>query len=547
MKNKINKAFLLLVMIIIGGCETTNLELLENPNSVGPENADTALLLNGAMLNFKDFLEAAQTTPQQIVRMVHMYGPTYDNGITPVSFDTEWSTAYSGVIADTQSIISNGTPLELYEHVGVAKILEAYTIMTLVDFFGDVPYSEAILYTENLNPSLDDDQAVYEAALALLNDALVDFEKISVQSLSSEDDIFYSGSVAKWITLANTLKLRYYNNTRLVNEATSTSEINTLIAANDIILDAANDFEVTYGTSDNDPDTRHYKFVDSYNQSSEYMATYFMNLLAFGKSVSDPRLKYYFYRQTLEYPDPTTTEGLFALPCLAESKPLHYAFNDPFCTIGDGYWGRDHMNNQGGPPDTNLITTWGIYPIGGRYDDGEGEAASVDDGAKGAGILPIWNTAATNFLLAETALELGTTGDAGTYLETAIRASISKVMNFQASAIPTDARVPSTTDVDDYVNEVVANFNAADDTEKLNIIITEAMIASHGNGTEAYNAYRRTGFPDNLQPTITASPGAFARSFPYPSNAANRNQNISVKPNYEVQVFWDTNPAGFIN
>lgn len=547
MKNKIIKAFLLLFILIIGGCETTNLDLLDNPNSVGTENADTALLLNGAMLNFKDFLEFVQTSPQEVVRMTQFSGPTYDNGVTPANFDTEWSLAYAGVIADTRAIISNGTPLELYEHVAVAKILEAYTIMTLVDMFGDVPYTEAILSSENLNPSLDDDQSVYEAALALLNDALTDFDKTSVQSLEGDDDIFYGGSTAKWITFANTLKLRYYNNTRLVNSAASTTAINSLIADGDIILDAADDFEVVYGTSDNDPDTRHFEFTNNYNGNSEYMSTYFMDLLLYGKSVTDPRIRYYIYRQSLEYPDPTTAEGLFTLPCLAESKPTHYAFDDPFCVPGEGYWGRDHGDAAGGPPDGNQISTWGLYPVGGRYDNDDDESTTLDDGAKGAGILPIWNVAATNFVLAETAQAIGTTGDASAYLEAGIRASIDKVMNFNTSAIPEGATVPTTDDVDEYVAEVVANFAAASDTEKLNIIMTEAMIAGFGVGTEAYNAYRRTGFPDNLQPMKTSLPGDFIRSFPYPSNAVNRNQNISAKADYTIQVFWDTNAAGFIN
>ena len=547
MKKLIIKSFLICLTAFIGGCETTDMDLLDNPNSVTADSGDTGLLLNGAQQNFRSYTASMHESPMQVVRMTHMFGPTYDNGVSPTTFDTEWSRAYAGVLADTRSVISSATELELFEHAGVAKIIEAYTIMSLVDLFGNVPYSEAITYADNFNPNVDGDQSIYEAALNLLDDAINDFSKTSVRSLETDDDIFYGGNVSKWATLAKTLKLRYYNNTRLVNSSAA-SEINALIESDDLILDASEDFEVQYGTSDNDPDTRHYKFTDSYDGGGgEYMATYFMDLLYAGKSMADPRLRYYFYRQTLEYPDPTTPEGLFTLPCLAEPKPLHYSFSDPFCNIGDGYWGRDHMNNDGGPPDSDKITVWGLYPAGGKYDNDEGTPAAIGDGAKGAGINPLWNVAATNFVLAEAALELGTTGDPATYLEAGIRASMSKVLSFNSASIPSSATTPSDDDITAYVDEVLEDFNSSSDEEKLNIIMTEAMISHWGNGIEVYNGYRRTGMPDNLQPTISSEPGSFIRSFPYPANAVNRNQNISAKPDYQVQVFWDTNPADFIN
>jgi hypothetical protein len=42
---------------------------------------------------------------------------------------------------------------------------------------------------------------------------------------------------------------------------------------------------------------------------------------------------------------------------------------------------------------------------------------------------------------------------------------------------------------------------------------------------------------------IDPNPGAFVRSYFYPSNEANVNSNIVQKPGVDSQVFWDTNPA----
>ena len=33
---------------------------------------------------------------------------------------------------------------DLFHHIGVAQILESYTLTTLVDYFGDVPYSQGL-------------------------------------------------------------------------------------------------------------------------------------------------------------------------------------------------------------------------------------------------------------------------------------------------------------------------------------------------------------------------------------------------------------------
>ncbi len=52
-------------------------------------------------------------------------------------------------------------------HVGIAQILKAYTAMTLVDNFGDIPFSEANLGNENLSPKADNGSDVYKAALVM--------------------------------------------------------------------------------------------------------------------------------------------------------------------------------------------------------------------------------------------------------------------------------------------------------------------------------------------------------------------------------------------
>ena len=76
------------------------------------------------------------------------------------------------------------------------------------------------------------------------------------------------------------------------------------------------------------------------------------------------------------------------------------------------------------------------------------------------------------------------------------------------------------------------------------IVVREWYIASWGNGIEPYNMYRRTGYP-TLQ-TGVVPVGVFPRSFRYPASEVNTNPNVQ-QTTADNQVFWDTNPAGFIN
>lgn len=532
--------------MVLSSCESIDLDVNKDPNNASPENSDINLLTNGAILNFTSWIGEEDEDNRegfqagmQVVRMLHMYGPLYENAFEPGDFDDIWRQSYAGHLTDINTIKGIANENGLTHHLGVAQILESYTLTVLVDYFGDVPYSEAFTGADNFNPSVDDDEMVYAKALSLLDEAIANLATSPATSIASTGDLFYFGDIDKWTTLAKTLKLRIYNNTRLV-DANALSEINALLADGDLIDSADEDFTVFYGTNSSSPDIRHPQFINNYENtpSGEYMSMYFMNLMVNEFNEPDPRTRYYFYRQTDTYPE-ADAQGIFDFPCLAESYPTHYTPGvDPFCTsIGGGYWGRIHGDAQGLPSDSDKITTWGTYPIGGKFDDNSFSAVTKTSGMSGAGIQPVLLSSFVYFMRAEAALTLNTTDDAAAMLEAGVRASISKVTSFDNTITSTLA--PSTTDIDDYVTEITTTYAAASDNEKLNIIMTQAYIASWGNPIEAYNNYRRTGMPLNIQPTQTSSPGAFIRSFKYPSTSINNNPKISPKANQSVKVFWD--------
>lgn len=526
--------------------------LLENPNYPSLSAADPDLYLNDIQLGFKDFYSDASNQGALLTRQETLFGITYYNAFSPTSFDYEWSRAYTGIFKSANAMLPTATEAGLTTHTGIAKTLKAYAMITLVDYFGDIPYTEALLGAENTTPVVDKGVDVYAAALALLDEAITDFGTAPTKNPSN--DLFYSGNRTRWRTAAKTIKLKALMSTRLV-DATAQAKIAALITENDLIDTEAEDFTFKFGTRAVSPDSRHPKFANDYTGTGagNTLGTYLMWALYAEKSMIDPRIRYYFYRQSLdvEADIPNEVDRQFTVPCLYRSSP--YAAGVPHCIVGTGYLGRDHGNGEGSPPDGQIRTVFGVYPAAGAFDADQGTNrgnASVANG-RGAGIFPIWMSSFTDFLKAEAALTLGTEGDVNDLVESGIRKSFAKVLGFPAAVgVPVPENFAATEDEqDDYVTIVNNSLNAATTADaKLNVVMKEYYIAAFGNGIETFNNYRRTGKPNNMQPMLdAANAGSFIRSFFYPAAVANLNPNVTQKTVTSVKVFWDNNPDNFIN
>lgn len=560
MKIKNNKLFWLLGLILVFSCETTELDLLVDPNVPTPETLNENGSLNFIQFNFAEFFEQATEAGAEAVRLEYMFD-TYEvnfNNTNP-NASGMWITGYADVLNEIKALIPIATNTGSHRHLGVARIIKAYTLMTLVDYFGDVPYSEALQGDSGIVfPSVDPASEVYDAAFDELDLALADFANINGNT-PTFNDLFLgedsSSSMDKWTKFANTLKLKYYLNRRLIDETGATAGINGLLTSGNIITSSADDFKWTSGTSLN-PQSKHQYYVEEYEAANtgEYMPNYLLWALTEEKGADDPRLRYYVYRQVNAFPTDEATLNN-EIDCWNDPRPSTYAPIDalqtvplPFCALfgrGDGYWGRDHSENDGIPPDNTKRTTFGVYPVGGRFDDNDAARIRSGQGLAGAGIWPIMMDSFVYFMRAEAALYLGTSDDAAAMLEQGIRSSMNTVIGFLPN--PGDFNNTSdATDINNYVNGVMASYMAAtSDDERMDIIGKEYWLAMYGNGIEGYNLYRRTGAPGNLQPTYLGT-GGFPRSLLYPNVTVDRNINITQKPGLSVQVFWDNNPAGFI-
>lgn len=560
---------ILIALTLIFGvfsCEQFDLEKQDDPNAAGLDAASPDFYFNSIQLNFGGFVENVSNQTMRATRMVAMSsGNVYENAWSPTSFDGTWRAAYSGLFQDMNAMLPLAEEQGLTIHSGAVKAMKAYILMTLVDLFGDVPYTEALQGLPIPSPVADSGSSVYEAALALLDEALVDLNIAATASPSN--DIFYDGDVDLWIKTVNTLKMKYYLQTRLVNSSSGT-EIAAIVAAGDFISSDDEDFQLNYGTERSDPGSRHPYYGEHYETGGgRYLSNFYMQQMREDKTNIDPRIRFYFYRQDTDYSD----ENQFTLDCINYTdgviikRPTHYSTGDCFCLATNsldpadaaGYWGRDHGNNDGTPPDKEKKTCFGVYPAGGLTDTNQGKKVKNKgtDGALGKGIGPIMLSSWVSFMRAEAALTLSTGDDAKVMLENGIRGSISKVFGFfnDASGQPslTESQASAwrlnPAGVTAYTNEVLARYDAAtSDEERLDVIMKEYHIAAWGNGLEPFNGYRRTGYPSGLQPTREADSGNFPRSMWYPSAYVNLNANAGQKASIAQQVFWDTNPVGFI-
>lgn len=538
--NKITIFLLLLVGFAINSCdEVLDLELLDNPNEITLEKADLDRFLVAIQVNFQEFVYDMGLNGAEVTRIEYMFGRQYINVYEPALLDTEWETAYQEMFSDMEAAEALAMASESNKHIGVMKVLKAYVLMTLVDFWGDVPLSEALQPEEFPFPFADDDAAVYQEAMNLLDSAISYFE---ADGSGLVNDFFYQNDFDKWINLANTLKMKAYANTRLV-DTDAVSKFNAIVASGNYIATTADDFQFQYGTSQDNPNTRHDAYDDDYTTigAANYRSNWLMNEMYYN---DDPRTRYYFYRQKDYTPGANGIPGNQAdLPCSVQGRPAHYPAEMIFCAVGDGYWGRDHGNAEGIPPDATKRTTVGVYPAGGKFDDDDFTTASLGTGGVGAGILPIMLASWVDLMKAEMAMS-SNPASGNVHLQASLEKSIDKVMSFRALDPDGDVSyAPTPAEVTNYITNIISDFNAASTEDKWEIFANECLISHYGNGIDAYNFYRRTGYPHALQYTVEPNAGAFIRTFLYPASEANTNGNIVQRTDVKTQVFWDNNPA----
>ena len=566
LKSKNYYLFFALLLLVVSSCEITDLDINTDPNNAS--EASLNLLLTSAQ--FEGVNTFAGGLNDATMGFQGINTSNDDFNFTNSSWNGTWNFLYSGPLKDLEEIISGADPEVNPNYLGIAQIMKAYYFTTMVDLWGDVPYSEAFKGNAEetiTEPVYDSGASIYADAFLLIDQGITNLAKS--QGVSVKGDIIYGGNLTRWRKAAKSLKLKLLINSRNVNS--NTAAIQSLISEGDLILSGSNDFQLRFSSLKN-PDNRHPMYQAGY-AGGEAGYSYFGHQLMYEMlSSKDPRTPFYFKRQTTTILDPEDPTAKQTIPCsqrddcvynyfVTSSKVTNGIFGvdpdgltDSQASYLAGFFGRDRSDPSGIPNDNPLRTTVGAYPAAGLFDKSAGLTGGNKFGV-GDGIFPIISSWMVKFwmLEAQIALNVNTGYTESDLLAEAIGDQMKKVISVGTSADP-----QASSDIsnwpnlyswpivfkteNEYINSIISDYpTSGSSNQRLNTVLKHAWFANFGNGFEGYNSFRRTGFPSDIQAPLQLI-RQFALSFPYAQDEINLNPNTPQKAydSPSAAIFWDT-------
>jgi len=460
-----------------------------NPTTVPPSTLLPTTTIGIAFANANDLDRAASALVQHLAGIANQT-QQYDVYNFSGAFDNQWSLElYNGCI-NNLVILINQDSASSPAYSGIARLELAYAFSLTTDVWGDIPYSQAGVGLKYETPRFDKVQDIYQGNPAQGITSLFDLVKSGLADLSKpgtltpgKDDMVYGGDLSKWKRMGNTLLLKFAIQLTNVNPSLAASTIQAVLAGNNYINSNSLDFAVPFSLSVGNQNPL-FSF-NNVNRSGDQMLS--LRLLNLARSLNDTvRLAKFFTRPT----------GAFV------------AF-DNGSTIP--------------PPQVASRSRYNTYLTGDRSGN------TADGKAGGDSSIKLLTNFQVNFILAEAALVLGTPGDPNAYYQAGITASMQKVGMTAA-------------EISNYftTNPTVVNLSGTN-AQKLRQIITQKYIAWIGNGIEAFNDYRRTGYPvlALVNNPTGDDPNVIPTRLPYTNQELSRNPNApNPRPLTDVKLWW---------
>jgi hypothetical protein len=166
----------------------------------------------------------------------NQYNTTVNYSLNQDSYNAFWTNAYANTLPDLKILLSQAEAQQAWNYWVIGKILTAYNYHILTDFYGDIPFTEALNAAEFPAPKYDDSKTVvYPGIISLLDEAIAKAPEAKGGSLPSitNGDYFFGGNIDKWVAFAKTLKLKIY----LRDFDTNKSQISSLISAGGLLTE----------------------------------------------------------------------------------------------------------------------------------------------------------------------------------------------------------------------------------------------------------------------------------------------------------------------
>ena len=208
---KIIGAVLTVSFFLALSCDNDITEINQNPNGVNLDEANPSFLLTQVMANIaKDVGDKGYSEPLAAF-VQYVQKDSWGNN----NYDWEgggWETYYNS-LRTAELAYTRSLDLDMKFHQAVAMIVKAHLFGLLTDFYGDVPYSEALRGDTDVDlPKYDAQETIYKGIIADFEaaSALLSSNQGQLEQFLPSQDIYFQGDSEKWIKYANSLALRYY-------------------------------------------------------------------------------------------------------------------------------------------------------------------------------------------------------------------------------------------------------------------------------------------------------------------------------------------------
>ncbi len=516
MKTKYLFALIPALLIGMTGCDKDFGDINKDPLS--PTSLDASYLLASTqdMAESQHHYEAGLV--QQLNLIITGQEDAGSHNIEKADFvGQRWDGAYGNLKTLVDIIVTlEDDPLRTNIY-NMARILKVWNYMVLVDTYGDVPFTEAIMgyYVGDFFPIYDKQQDIY---LAIEDELVEAIDALDPAADKVTNDMFYKGDIAKWKKLGNSILLRLGMRYSKVNasKAETIVQLATDPARGGVMETNADNVIIPYNATQNNPTSN---FMNGSVRQNYHVGRPFVDWM---KNNNDPRMKY--------------------LICLYDNPNIPTGGNknsNPADQIGAPY-GYDPATIKDEPlfPGEISSSIW-AYSFPDRQTTGKVDAWCN-----------LITAAQTQLLMAEARYrEWITTGTAKEYYENAITRHMT-MKDFYSLTRGGDS--PITPDeITAYLAEPGIAFSETDALKQINEQYWMACYIT--NFHEGWCNLRRSGYPElapvnypGQDPDVTAGDG-FIHRLIYPPNETNFNkanvQDAAVSiggDKLSTRIFWDT-------
>ncbi|AOW11104.1 SusD/RagB family nutrient-binding outer membrane lipoprotein [Flavobacterium gilvum] len=218
--------------------------------------------------------------------------------------DNHWKNFYALPLADLdkakeiiekQVFSSYQTTLiaQQKNQLALIDLLTCYSYTILVDTFGDVPYNEALLGSENYLPKYDKSLDIYKNLIVRIDN---DLAKIDVNhGAFGSSDFIGNDDMNQWIKFANCLKLKIGINLKASGLANSIADAAIISASKNVIT--SNDQNIKFVYENSGPNTN--PVFRELSARNDFVVTETIVNHLVGKN--DPRVTEYFADNKIPY------------------------------------------------------------------------------------------------------------------------------------------------------------------------------------------------------------------------------------------------------